>query len=73
MNSYLAKKLKQFTQGIKRTVTDKKKEKGDRLMIGKKKMDFKVYQKMCELFLAAKGDELIFACCFLTLEGNLMA
>lgn len=64
MNSYLAKKLKQFTQGIKRTVTDKKKEKGDRLMIGKKKMDFKVYQKMCELFFVEEDEEFIFACCF---------
>jgi hypothetical protein len=36
--------LKQFTKGIRRTVADKKKEEGDCLIVGKKKMDFKVYQ-----------------------------
>ncbi|KAL3771060.1 hypothetical protein ACHAWU_006437 [Discostella pseudostelligera] len=70
---YQMKQLKQFTQGIRRTVADKKKEQGDSMMIGKKKMDFKVYQKMCELFLEEEGEEFIFACCFLTLEWNLMA
>ncbi len=73
MSSYFAEQLKQFTQGIRRTVADKKKEQGDNLMIGKKKMEFKVYQKICELFLGEEGEEFIFACCFLTLEWNLMA
>ena len=73
MSSYFAEQLKQFTQGIRRTVADKKKEQGDNLMIGKKKMDFKVYEQMCKLFLGEEGEEFIFARCFLTLEWNLMA
>lgn len=73
MSSSFIEQLKQFTQGIRRTVADKKKESGDALMIGKKKMDFKVYQKMCELFLGEDSEEYIFARCFLTLEWNLMA
>ena len=73
MSAYFTEQLKQFTQGIRRTVADKKQEQGDSIMIGKKKMDFKVYQKMCELFLREDGEEFIFARCFLTLEWNLMA
>jgi hypothetical protein len=42
-------------------------------MIGKKKMDYKVYKKLCELFMKEEGEEYLFACCFLTLERNLMA
>jgi hypothetical protein len=48
-------------------------EDGDSRIIGKKKMDFKVYKKMCELFMAEEGKEYLFARCFLTLEWNLMA
>ena len=65
--------LKQFTKGIRQTVADKKKEEADCLIVGKKKMDFKVYQQMCELFFAQDSEEYIFARCFLTLEWNLMA
>jgi hypothetical protein len=42
-------------------------------MIGKKKMGFEVYRKICELFLKEGGDEFIFARVFLILEWNLMA
>jgi len=48
-------------------------EDGDSGIIGKKKMDFKVYEKICELFLKEEGEEYLFARCFLTLEWNLMS
>ena len=65
--------LKQFTKGIRRHVADKKEIEGDVSIIGKKKMGFDVYQKICELFLKEEGDEFIFARAFLCLEWNLMA
>ena len=69
----LAEKLKMFMKGIKRHVATKSFENGDSGIIGKKKMDFKVYEKNCELFFKEEGEEFIFGRCFLTLEWNLMA
>ena len=40
-----ADNLKIFMKGMKRTVAAKKMEDGDSGIIGKKKMDFKVYKK----------------------------
>jgi hypothetical protein len=60
-------------KGMKRHVAAKKMEDGDSGIIGKKKMDFKVYEKICELFMPEEGEEYLFARCFLTLEWNLMA
>ena len=48
-------------------------EDGNSQIIGKKKMDFKVYEKICEFFMKEEDKEFIFSCCFLTLEWNLMA
>jgi hypothetical protein len=73
MHSAFTAQLKQFTKGIRRTVADKKKVEGDSNIIGKKKMDFNVYQLMCELFMSEEEEEFIFARSFLTLEWNLMA
>ncbi len=42
-------------------------------IIGKKKMGFEVYKKICKLFLREEGEEFIFARAFLCLEWNLMA
>jgi hypothetical protein len=41
-------------------------------IISKEKMDFKVYKKICKLFMKEEGEENLFAHCFLTLEWNLM-
>ena len=60
-------------KGMKRTVAAKKMEDGDIGIIGKKKMDFRVYEKICELFLKEEDMEFIYARCFLSLEWNLMA
>ncbi len=68
-----AEKLKMFMKGMKRHVATKNMEGGDCQIIGKKKMDYKVYEKICELFLKEEQEEFLFACCFLTLEWNLMA
>ena len=68
-----ANHLKIFMKGMKRTVASIKMEHGDSGIIGKKKMDFKVYEKICELFLKEEGEEFLFAHCFLTLEWNLMS
>jgi hypothetical protein len=65
--------LKIFMKGMKRTVAAKKMEDGDIGIIGKKKMDFRVYEKICELFLKEEDMEFIYARCFLSLEWNLMA
>jgi hypothetical protein len=65
--------LKIFMKGINRHVAAKKMEDGDSRIIGKKKMDFKVYKKICELFMAEEGEEYLFASYFLTMEWNLMA
>ncbi len=58
---------------MKRTVATKKMEDGDSGIIGKKKMDFKVFEKICALFLKEDGKEFLFARCFLVLEWNLMS
>jgi hypothetical protein len=68
-----ADNLKIFMKGMKRTVAAKKMEDRDSGIMGKKKMDFKVYEKICELFLKEKPEEYLFAHCFLTLEWNLMS
>ena len=62
----LAKNLKIFMKGMKRHVAAKKMEDGtvESLLIRR---------WICELFLKKKGKEYLFACCFLTLEWNLMA
>ncbi len=60
----LAEKLKMFMKGMKRHVATKSFENGDSGIIGKKKMDFKVYEKICELFLKEEGEEFLFARCF---------
>ena len=73
MHTEFAEKLKLFMKGMKRHVAAKKMEDGDSGIIGKKKMGFKVYEKNCELFMKEEGEEFIFACCFLTLEWNLIA
>jgi hypothetical protein len=67
MASDFAENLKMFMKGMKRM------ENGDSGIVGKKKMDFKVYKKVCELFLKEEGEEFLFACCFLVLEWNLMS
>ena len=53
-------------EGIKWHVAAKMMEDGDSGIVGKKKMDFKVYEKICELFMAEEGKEYLFANCFLT-------
>ena len=68
-----ADNLKIFMKGMKRTVATKKMEDGDSGIIGKKKMDFKVFEKICALFLKEDGEEFLFARCFLVLEWNLMS
>ena len=45
-----ADKLKIFMKGLKRHIVSKNKEAGDSQIIGKKMMDFRVYEKICELF-----------------------
>jgi hypothetical protein len=66
-----ADNLKIFMNGMKRHVAAKKMEDGDSGIIGKKKMDVKVYKKICELFMPEEGEKYLFA--FLTLEWDLMA
>jgi len=73
MLEQMSDKLKMFMKGLKRHVASKKMESGDSQIVGKRKMDFKVYEKMCEQFLKEEGEEFLFARCFLTLEWNLMA
>ena len=73
MSVDFAEKLKKFMNGMKLHVTMKKMESGDVNMIGKKKMDYKVYEKLCQFFMKEEGEEYLFARCFLTLEWNLMA
>jgi hypothetical protein len=68
-----ADNLKIFMKGMKRTVAAKKMEDGDSGIIGKKKMDFKVFKKICALFLKEEAEEFLFAHCFLVLEWNLMS
>ncbi len=65
--SDFADNLKIFMKGMKRTVAAKKMEDGDSGIVGKKKMDFKVYEKICELILKEEGEEFLFARWFLTL------
>ncbi len=50
-----AEKLKIFMNGIKLHVAMKKMKSGDVNMIGKKKMDYKVYEKLCEFFYERGG------------------
>jgi hypothetical protein len=71
--SDFADNLKIFMKVMKRTVAAKKMEDGDSGIVGKKKMDFKVYEMICELFLKEEGEEYLFARCFLILDWNLMS
>ena len=61
-----------FMKGMKHHVAMKSFLNGDSGIIGKKKMDLKVYEKNCELFLKEDGEEFLFGRCFITLEWNLM-
>ena len=58
---------------LKHDIAEKKKVTGDNKSIEKVKMDFKVYEKLCRLFMKEEAEEYIFACYFLILEWNLMA
>jgi len=69
----MSEKLKMFMKCMKRHVASTRMESGDSQIVGKRKMDFKVYEKICELFLKEEAEEYLFARCFLTLEWNLMA
>ena len=69
----MSDQLKMFMKCMKRHVASVKMESGDSQIVGKRKMDFKVYEKICELFLKEEAEEYLFARCFLTLEWNLMA
>ncbi len=69
----MSDQLKMFMKCMKRHVASVKMESGDSQIVGKRKMDFKVYEKICELFLKEEGEEYLFARFFLTLEWNLMA
>ncbi len=60
-------------KGIKWHIAAKKVKDGDSRIVGKKKIDFKVYEKICALFMVEEGEKYLFAHCFLTLEWNLMA
>jgi hypothetical protein len=60
----MSDKLKMFMKCMKRHIASKKMEFGDSQIVGKRKMDFKVYDKICELFLKEEGEEFLFACCF---------
>jgi len=55
MDPYFFTELKQFTKGIRRHVADKKVLEGDVSIIGKKKMGFDVYKKICELSTGVGG------------------
>ncbi len=61
-----ADQLKIFMKGSKRHVASKNMEAGDSQIIGKKMMDFRVYEKRCELFLKEESEEYLFARSFLT-------
>ena len=69
----LSEKLKLFMKGMKQHVAAKKMEDGDSQIIGKKKMDFKVYEKICEFFMKEEDKDFIFSRSFFTLEWYLMA
>ena len=60
--------LKQFTKGIRQHVANKKVQEGDIAIVGKNKMGFNMYKKICKLFMKEEGKEFIFACAFLTLK-----
>ncbi len=60
----LDENLKTFMRGMKHHVATTKMESGDSGIIGKKKMNYKVYEKICELFMNEEGVEYLFARCF---------
>ena len=66
----LTEKLKMFMKGMKHHVAMKSFLNGDSGIIGKKKMDLKVYEKNCELFLKEDGDEFLFGWCFKCWSGT---
>ena len=62
--------LKKFTKGIRHHVADKKALKENVSIIGKKKMGFDVYKKICNLFLKKEErEEFIFTCAFCASSG----
>ena len=61
-------KLCCFISGLKIIVDNKK---GFSLVEGKIKMSFKVYEKLCELFIESEGSKFVY--CFLVLGWNLMS
>jgi hypothetical protein len=61
--------LKHFTKVFRRHVADKKELEGCANIIGKKKMGFHIYKKICELFLKEEGKEFIFARAFCASSG----
>ena len=65
--------LKQLSKVIRQHVTDKKVLEGNQSIIGKKKMGFDVFKKMCKLMMKEEAKEFIFSRACLTLEWNLMA
>ena len=64
--------MRQLLAGLRREQAKRRVKDGDEKIEGKKKMDFAVYQKMCELMFARAGSCWIFAHLFLVLEWNLM-
>ena len=57
-------KLKQFMNGMKRTLQQQKVIHGDDFHEGKRKLSFEVYEKMCELFLKEESKEYLSVHCF---------
>ncbi len=68
MQSDFFDNLKQFTKGIQQHVANKKVQEGDVAIVGKKKMGFNMYKKICKLFMKEEGEEFILVRAFLTLE-----
>jgi hypothetical protein len=60
----VAEKLKMFMKGMKQNVAAKSFENGNSRIIGKKKMDFKVYEKICKLFLKEEGGSFYLSAVF---------
>ena len=54
---YLSEKLKLFMKGMKWHVAAKKMEDGNSQIIGKKKIDLNVYEKICEFFMKEEDEE----------------
>ena len=68
----MVSKMGQYLRGISRQNAARKAKEGDSSQEGKRKMDFAVFQRMCELMLAKKDGKYAFAHLFVVLEWNLM-